>query len=270
MKFRPTVLWLVMTWVSFAAKHLHAGMGVPIPVEVDYEELPQIRTLTPWFDARLQTLSFFLAALAVVAVVVKWMWNLLQRDWPKLPRMTYRAALMTTGLWALLSIVILTMISGARELMTPGAWKQHGWTYQLADKSSQKSPSSPEMGQAYRLRKRYEGMQRLSAWINSYVEKHQKFPESATEDPVWDVPTFPGQRYVVKVGPKPDGDWNETIAFEPFQEGPVYVLGNDGTIGLIGQEDLRKILNEGLPTPVNPLPVKSLTSPQDSPVQKEL
>jgi hypothetical protein len=36
-------------------------------------------------------------------------------------------------LWGLLFLLILTMISGARELMTPGAWEKHGSTYELKD-----------------------------------------------------------------------------------------------------------------------------------------
>jgi hypothetical protein len=36
-------------------------------------------------------------------------------------------------LWGLLFLLILTMISGARELMTPGAWEKHGSTYRLKD-----------------------------------------------------------------------------------------------------------------------------------------
>jgi hypothetical protein len=30
-----------------------------------------------------------------------------------------------------LFLLVLTMISGARELMTPGAWEKKGFTYQL-------------------------------------------------------------------------------------------------------------------------------------------
>jgi hypothetical protein len=36
-------------------------------------------------------------------------------------------------LWGLLFIIVLTMISGARELMTPGAWEKQGVTYRLTN-----------------------------------------------------------------------------------------------------------------------------------------
>ncbi len=35
-------------------------------------------------------------------------------------------------IWGLLFVLVLTMISGARELMTPGAWEKEGFTYVLA------------------------------------------------------------------------------------------------------------------------------------------
>ncbi|MEX2173364.1 MAG: hypothetical protein WD872_03320 [Pirellulaceae bacterium] len=35
------------------------------------------------------------------------------------------------ALWGLLFVIVLTMISGARELMTPGAWEKQGLTYKL-------------------------------------------------------------------------------------------------------------------------------------------
>ncbi len=36
-------------------------------------------------------------------------------------------------LWGLLFTVVLAMISGARELMTPGAWEKQGATYRLKE-----------------------------------------------------------------------------------------------------------------------------------------
>jgi len=50
-----------------------------------------------------------------------------------LPRLSFGRALAGVILWGLLFFIVLTMISGARELMTPGAWKKDGATYKLAD-----------------------------------------------------------------------------------------------------------------------------------------
>jgi len=85
--------------------------------------------------ARLDSISFFLVLLLVLALVLKLLWNYLAKDFPKLPRMTYPRALAAIALWGLLFLLVLTMISGARELMTPGAWEKHGSTYKLKEES---------------------------------------------------------------------------------------------------------------------------------------
>jgi hypothetical protein len=71
--------------------------------------------------------------LLVAALVVQLAWNFARRDFDRLPRLSYPRALSVVVLWGLLFIVVLTMISGARELMTPGAWQKKGWTYELAE-----------------------------------------------------------------------------------------------------------------------------------------
>ena len=94
--------------------------------------MPSI-TLTDVARARLDTISFFLVALLLCAFLVKLLWNYLAKDFPRLPRMTYRKALAAVVLWGLVFLIVLTMISGARELMTPGAWKKDGVTYRLKE-----------------------------------------------------------------------------------------------------------------------------------------
>lgn len=89
--------------------------------------------LTEVARARIENLSFFLAGFFLSALGVKWLWNVLQKDFTRLPRLTYGKALALVTLWGLLFVLILTMISGARELMTPGAWKRDGVTYRLSD-----------------------------------------------------------------------------------------------------------------------------------------
>jgi hypothetical protein len=73
---------------------------------------------------RVQTISFFLAGLLLSSWVVQLLWNYLRRDFTALPRLTYGKALGVVVLWGLLFVLVLTMISGARELMTPGAWEK--------------------------------------------------------------------------------------------------------------------------------------------------
>ena len=81
--------------------------------------------------ARLDSISFFLVVFLLLALLVKLLWNYLGRDFPKLPKLTYPRAMAVVTLWGLLFLLVLTMISGARELMTPGAWEKQGSTYKL-------------------------------------------------------------------------------------------------------------------------------------------
>jgi len=90
-------------------------------------------TLTDVASLRLEVISFFLMGLLVSAGVVMAVWNGLRRDFAWLPRLSYAKACGVVVLWGLLFVVVLTMISGARELMTPGAWEKNGLTYKLRD-----------------------------------------------------------------------------------------------------------------------------------------
>ena len=64
-------------------------------------------------------------------------------DFTRLPRLSYSKALAMVVLWGLLFVVVLTMISGARELMTPGAWKKNGITYSVVDDPAARQESQP-------------------------------------------------------------------------------------------------------------------------------
>lgn len=236
---------------------LLAGMGVPVPTELEVERLPQIRSLSPWIDARLQTLSFFVVGVLLCAAAVRWLWGIVRRDWPALPVLSYRGALAATVLWGLVSVVILTMISGARELMTPGAWKQHGWTYQLADAEPPRTNGSEDVEKdPVRLKKRYDGIVALRDHLWKYAKRHQgEFPDQADlEDPVWTIPTQTGTQYVLlpkRALPKPDTAKIEPLAYEGAGINPSawsprhYVLFTSGAIVLVEDEDLMKFLEPG-------------------------
>lgn len=102
-----------------AAPHAFAGMPV--------------MHLTEMASLRFQTLSFFLVGFLLLSAAVMGLWNGLRRDFPRLPRLGYGRALALVALWGMLFVLILTMISGARELLTPGAWEPHGPIYKLKD-----------------------------------------------------------------------------------------------------------------------------------------
>ncbi len=100
---------------------VHAGMPSPT------------WTVSKVGEMRFQSISFFLLGIVLSAFIVRWLWNSLRRDFPNLPFLSTRSSLGLVALWGAAFVLVLTMISGARELMTPGAWKQSGATYSLAE-----------------------------------------------------------------------------------------------------------------------------------------
>ena len=59
-----------------------------------------------------------------------------------MPRSSYRRALGFVALWGVLIVFVLTLISGARELLKPGAWQKNGATSKLA--TVEKTPDEVE------------------------------------------------------------------------------------------------------------------------------
>lgn len=88
-------------------------------------------TIAEGAKMRIETLSFFLSGFFLSAYCVMWLWNYLANDFAILPRLSYGKALALTTLWGLMFVLVLTMISGARELMTPGAWEKDGITQKV-------------------------------------------------------------------------------------------------------------------------------------------
>jgi hypothetical protein len=88
-------------------------------------------TLSDVAAMRVSGISFFLVLLLFAAWGFKHLWNYVRRDFSRMPRLTYRGALAFTLLLGLLLNVVLLMIAGTRELMTPGAWEKQGISYKL-------------------------------------------------------------------------------------------------------------------------------------------
>src|SRR5262245_3570352 len=105
-----------------------AGMGVPLPLESDF-----VKKAGASVEVRLQAISFFVVAILLCTLVVWALWSYLRRDLAWMPRLSFGRALAGVLLWGLLAYIVLTMIAGARELMTPGAWKKDQYAYKLAD-----------------------------------------------------------------------------------------------------------------------------------------
>ena len=85
--------------------------------------MPSI-TLSDLARMRIQTISFFLLVFLLCSWIVHRIWNGLGKDFSWLPVLSFRRAMGLVALWGLLFVLVLTMISGARELMTPAPGKR--------------------------------------------------------------------------------------------------------------------------------------------------
>lgn len=189
---------------------------------------------------RLETLSFFAALFFASSWVIQKIWNGLSRDFPRLPRLGYWRAVGLVAIWGLLFLVVLTMISGARELFTPGAWEKVGFTYKLADSQAddvkENTPSA-----------RREKLERLRSALWAYASAHSgKLPASSSDPDIapefWQTPDPSGVQYgyvgdlTVHVGSRP-------LAFEPsVVSGDLWVLFANGEIRTVPSVELDRLL----------------------------
>jgi hypothetical protein len=167
-------------------------------------DLARALRLTDMTRMRLEAISFFGLGLLVCAGVVQWIWNSLRKDFTRLPRLSYGKACGIIILWGLLFVIVLTMISGARELLTPGAWKKSGLTYHLADDAAEAA--------SRQITGRYQAIQRFHEAIARYAEAHDRYfppadPTHAIPVELRGVATFPGQSYHYLGGHVPDGEF---------------------------------------------------------------
>lgn len=196
---------------------------------------------------RLETISFFLAGFFLSAWLIKWLWNYLGRDWTMLPRLSYGKALVLTALWGLLFILVLTMISGARELMTPGAWKKEGLTYRLADPPGKEAASTHYAQSEAELElERRRQLERLRDALWDFARSNGgEFPAATRiPDDLWILPRTAAFRYVYRGGKatQPEGT---PLAYEPEIYGPRrYVLFTNGHIRGLTSAELQSALGE--------------------------
>lgn len=218
----------------------YAAAAIVLLPAAAYAGMPSI-TLSDVAKVRLENISFFLAGFLLSAWLVKLVWNFLGRDWTFLPRLSYGKALGLMTLWGLLFILVLTMISGARELMTPGAWEKQGSTYRLA-----KGTHESAVTDALRDQKRHEQLEKLRGALWAYAVQHQgEFPAARTDPAVpaalWKLPDPSGVQYLY-VGGKLDGQ-SLPLAFEPEIYGNQrMVLYSNGEIRLVHNEALLQSL----------------------------
>jgi hypothetical protein len=220
----PLTRLIPLLWLA-AASHASAGMTVI--------------TLTDVARARIDALSFFLFLYLVIAWVVKIIWNQLTKTFTSFPRLKYLQALGVVFITGLLFYVVLTMISGARELLTPGAWEKQGTGYRMRE------------GGPARLDKeeRRDAMRDVQVAIWTYAKTHEgnapAGPLVQGMDPaVWEFQG--GGLYCLMPGVKP-GVGRDILIYEPSSAGARrFVLLADGSIEDRPEGTLKTQLNEQL------------------------
>ena len=215
---------LFVSGVLIPATTLFAGMPAPLPTRYTKDAFPHAEGLDPFVDERLQALSFFVMALLLCAAGVRWLWNLARHDWPALPVLSYRRSLAFTLLWGLAAIVVLTMISGARELMTPGAWRKQGWTYKLAAAE----PSEPHFRSLRRT-----GLEQLRIAVLQYAALNQgSYPPTKEDLPAdWKIPAHPGFEFLYRPSVQPSTAGELLICEPELGDDERFILLSNGMIG---------------------------------------
>jgi hypothetical protein len=198
------------------------GIVILLP-QIALAGMPSV-TFTDVARMRLNAISFFLMGFLVSAALIRLLWNYLAADFPRLPRLTYGKACGLTFLWGLLFIIVLTMISGARELMTPGAWKKDGLTYKLTE-DDETQGSSNELHRERKLKLAMFG-EELRRWADKNDGRYPTREEALRDIPeaIWRVPQTLDLRYIYTGEPEAKG--NQTLAHEPniFFDAPLELL----------------------------------------------
>ncbi len=189
-------------------------------------------TLTDVAAARIDALSFFLVTYLLISWAVKGIWNQLAKSFESLPILKYRQALGVVFVTGLLFYVVLTMISGARELLTPGAWEKQGTGYRLRD-GEQAALTKEERRKALS-----ELKEAIWAYAKTSGGKAPSGPfggEVAVE--LWNFGD--GGFYALVPGVKPGGG-REVMVYEPSTAGGRrFVLLADGSIEDRAEGDLK-------------------------------
>ncbi|WP_372371414.1 hypothetical protein [Candidatus Uabimicrobium sp. HlEnr_7] len=202
-----------------------------------YAGMPAIR-LGYLSSLRVEALSFFLFIFLVATWIFKSLWNKVLIEIVNLPKVTYKRALGIMILWAMVFNLILTMISGARELMTPGAWVSQGATYRLKSSISD-------------ITQRKVHIEALSTALVEYAKKHENtFPlnnySNAISQDLWKMPGNK-ERYHYITGVLLDQEKKWILLYEPATVGSRrYVMFSDGSIKRLLIREIEQILRQEL------------------------
>lgn len=185
--------------------------------------------LSDVYRLRLEEISFFIFLLLICAFIFKLLWNHATNGFTSLPRLKYLQSLSVCLIFGVATLLILTMISGIREVLTPGAWRKQGTSYRLADPSQEPA--------------RLRSLQQLRVALFDYARAHDgKFPPSdfvpEIPDKLWEAPDQQGNHYIYTGGLSTNAA-STLLAVEPAAFGEVrYVLTVAGQIEKLSASEL--------------------------------
>ncbi len=181
------------------------------------------------YRLRLEEISFFIVLLLVCSIGLKFLWNHAFKGMSSIPRLRFPQALCASLIFGLLTLLILTMISGIREVLTPGAWRKQGTSYRLNDPSQQPA--------------RERSLQHLRTALLEYARSHDgRFPPHdyvpEIAEKLWESPDQHGSHYIYSGG-LTTNDVDTLLAFEPPNFGDQrFVLRVSGEVELLNSESI--------------------------------
>ncbi|MEO5802974.1 MAG: hypothetical protein ABIR24_05555 [Verrucomicrobiota bacterium] len=186
------------------------------------------------YRMRLEEISFFIVLLAACSFFFQLLWNYAVKGFNFLPRLKFRQSVCLSILFGLLMLLILTMISGIREVLTPGAWRHQGTSYRLNDPSQEPA--------------RRRGLEQLRSALFDYAKLHQgNFPASDFQpeisEKLWEAPDQIGTHYIYSGG-LTTNDVGRVLAVESLNFGDQrFVLFVSGELRSLSKAEIENLLS---------------------------
>jgi len=182
------------------------------------------------YRLRFEEMSFFIVLFVACAVFLKLLWNHAVKGFPAIPRLKLRHSFSLALLLGFAMLLILTMISGIREVLTPEAWRRQGSSYRL--NSATQEPV------------RRSSLEQLRAALFEYARSHQgQFPPHdyvpEIADKLWQAPDQLGSHYVYPGSLTTNSSSRALLAFEPPNFGDQRLaLRVSGEIAFLSQAEI--------------------------------
>jgi hypothetical protein len=214
-------------------KHVGGGIAVLLGGSLSAHAGMTVYDLSDVVRMRLEDISFFAFLLVLATLGIRFLWNYLAKDFPRLPQLTFRKAFSLTILLSILMLLLLIIIAGARELLTPDAWHRQGSHYRPNDVGN--------------LELRQNSLEGLRTVLIRYAQTHEgRFPPhdyvAEIPDKVWQAPDSTGSRYLY-IGGLSLTQSNAMVACEPrhFGDARLVLFGN-GKITKLNTEKIHELM----------------------------